>query len=232
VSNKPRDLQILCLRHGKTHYTGQPRDLTPEGEAHVRQVAKDVVLPWMDTHRIDARNLKIRSSSAPRAHFTAWSVSDVIQEEKRMLPTLLPQQDIGPTVQRDKVRAAQVYESLRAGQRHVSYEQEPDFQDPTIFETPREVRARWYAFLARYIMYNFDDHAIFVSHYEVLCNLVHDLFGIVATKETELRHAEPIYLSVSEYDADSGLVMLSGKFRGQSAMAVFCLWDESIERRL
>jgi hypothetical protein len=138
---------------------------------------------------------------------------------------------LGPVVRRDEERARKVYADLGAGNRHVSYENEPDFQNPKIFEPPMEVRARWYDDLARYIMYHSAHPAIFVSHYEVLCNLVHDVFGIVATKETELRHAEPIYLTISEFDRESGLVLIAGKFRDKASEAIFNLWECSIERR-
>lgn len=217
--NQSTNLEILCLRHGKTNYTGKPRDLTPEGEAHVRQVAEDSVLPWVRRHSVNLRDLSIYSSPAPRAHFTATCVAEVILHEG----SLLPRVEMGPTTQRDAARAALVYADLRAGKRHVSYETEPAFQDPTIFETPAEVRARWYAFFANYVKQAYvhgPRHSILVSHYEVLCNLVHDLFGIVATEATELLHAEPIFLSVSDYGW-CGIVTVTGQFRGQEARAVF-----------
>lgn len=224
-------LEILCIRHGKTAYTNAPNDLTPEGKAEVEQVAVAEVLPWIDAHRIDVRNLRIQSSTAPRAHYTAQCISEIIQRSKLFAPSLLPAEGLNPVGCKDEKRAEEVYRALRAGDRHVSYENEPGFQDPTIFELATEVRARWYDYLARYVMYHSAQPAVFVSHYEVLCNLTHDLFGIVATKDTELRHAEPIFLSVTEHDRENGLVLISGKFRNHTSEAIFNLWESSISRR-
>ena len=220
-------LEIICLRHGKTHYTGQQRDLTPEGEVHVRQVATDSVLPWMEKHRVDVRNLKIYSSPAPRAGYTAWNIAEVIRNKKMLMPTLLPEMKLGPTEQRDPARAKEVYSALSAGKRYVSYETEPAFQDSTIFETPREVRARWLAFFASYIRDSFRHgrrHSILVSHYEVLCNVVSDFFGITPTQEAELGHAEPIFLTITGTN-DSDYVCLSMSFRGQDVGCIFNLQE-------
>ncbi|OGZ05835.1 MAG: hypothetical protein A2845_03455 [Candidatus Lloydbacteria bacterium RIFCSPHIGHO2_01_FULL_49_22] len=224
------DLEILCLRHGKTNYTEKFPDLTPDGILHVRKVATETVLPWILKHGINPRVLGIVASPAPRALGTAANVAEVIGYQGK----ILPQGEIGPMARRDSVRAALVYRDLRAGKQYVSYETDPAFRDRTIFETPPEVRARWYAFLADYIRcarIHGPRHMIFVSHYEVLCNIVHDLFGIVASEPAELRHAEPIFLSVSDY-APSVSVIISGQFRGKEALGVLDLWDHSFERRL
>lgn len=220
--------EILCLRHGKTNYTGIFPDLTPDGEAEVRQVAKDSVLPWVQKHNIDLRELYIASSPAPRAHGTAAVVAEVIKHQGSLIPRI----EIGSLVWRDYKRAFAACNGL-SGKGYINYETEPVFADPTIFETPSEVRTRWYAFLSRYISDAFHlnrRHTILVSHYEVLCNLVHDLFGVVASEETALRHVEPIFLSVSLCDP-TGLVLISGTFRGKEAIVVFDLLDHSIEHQ-
>lgn len=220
-------LELLCLRHGKTNYTEVFPDLTPEGITHVRKVAKDMVTPWVQKHQINPETLKICTSSAARAYGTAGYIASMIGYEGNFIPRC----EIGPMERRDPIRAALVYEALRAGKQYVSYEREQAFQDPTIFETPREVRSRWYAFLAHYAkhaLHTRPRHAILVSHYEVLSNLVLDLFGIEATQETELQHAEPIFLSVFPHDTDHR-VMLSGSFRGKEAFAVFDLCDHSLQ---
>jgi broad specificity phosphatase PhoE len=180
---------------------------------------------------MDLRALKIYTSPAARAYGTAGNIAEIIKHQGILVPT----NEIGPMEQRDSDRATLVYEKLRAGSEYVSYEQEPAFLDSTIFEPPTEVRARWYRFLAAHLcraLHSGPRHAILVSHYEVLSNLVRDVFGIEATQATELQHAEPIYLSVSQYDNASGLVVITGKFRDQEAVATFDLFDHSIERRI
>lgn len=225
--NKLSSIEIVCVRHGKTNYTGQPLDLTPEGKAHVCQVAIDKILPWVKKNNVDLRELEILSSPAPRAHYTAWLIGDAIGHQG----SLLPKTQLGPMDRRDAIRAAEVYRQLGAGSCHVSYETDPVFQDPTIFETPTEVRTRWYAFLAEYINHE-NQPAIFVSHYEVLCNIVYDVFGIKATQKTELQHAEPIYLSVSPFPNSNTYVAIDGQFRDKKAVVLFNLFDHSIERHI
>lgn len=228
--NNPAVFKLLCLRHGKTNYTDVFPDLTIAGVAHVRKVAEEIVVPWMQKDRVNLSTVMITTSPAARALGTAAHIANVIGHQV----IFLPERKIGPMEKRDVARAALVYEALSAGKRYVSYEKEPAFQDPMVFETPSEVRARWYAFFADYLdqaLLAGKRHAILVSHYEVLCNLVFDLFGIEATEETELRHAEPIFLSVSSRNTEQA-VTISGTFREKEAHAVFDLRDRSFKHLL
>ncbi len=183
----------------------------------------------MQKHNINLHELEIISSPAPRAQGTAAVVAEVIGH----LGPLLLLDEIASLTWRDQERALAACKGL-SGKGYINYETEPIFADPTIFETPDEVRIRWYAFLAKYIRYAFlsnQRYASLVSHYEVFCPVVLDLFGIVASEETALQYAEPILLSISGF-CSNGLVLISGNFRGQEALAEFDLFDHSIERRL
>lgn len=224
-------LEILCLRHGKTNYTNGEKDLTPEGESHVRQVGKDIVLPWILENHRHGGCLNVLSSPAPRAQYTA----QCLLESVGYTDGFLIEHQIGPTLWRDPKRALAACNGL-SGKGYINYETEPVFADPEVFEPPHAVRERWYAFLASYIWRSHlslpngsRQYALFVSHYEVLCNLVFDLFNISATRETELRHAEPIYLSISPPGV-GGWVRIVGTFRDQKASANFNLWECALTR--
>ncbi|KKW36960.1 MAG: hypothetical protein UY81_C0008G0012 [Candidatus Giovannonibacteria bacterium GW2011_GWA2_53_7] len=215
--DQPFVSHILCLRHGKTRYTGVFPDLTEEGGAHIQQVAHAFVKPWMIEHKIDRSTLEIVSSPAPRAQGTA----DVVTRVVGHIPVVVCK-NLGAMEWRDGARARAALEAFN-GKGYVDYETEPVFGDATIFETREEVRDRWYTFLAGYIrsvwLSKSPQHAIMVSHYEVLQNVVYDLFGIVASAETALQHGEPILLSVS-FD-DLGRATVSGRFRDVTAIALF-----------
>ena len=209
MHHQPSVLPILCLRHGETKYTGQPNDLTPEGEQHVRQVASSLVSSWVCAGQIVHPDLAIVSSPAPRARYKA---------------PIRIRNGLQPMIWRDPVRALAACKGL-SGKGYIDYETEPVFADSTIFETPGEVKKRWYAFFSEYVRFALrfgPKCAIFVSHYEVFCSIVLDLFGIVATEATALRYVEPIYLHVIT-TADVDHVVVVGGFRRQVAVVKFHL---------
>jgi hypothetical protein len=126
---------------------------------------------------------------------------------------------------RDPIRAAAACNGL-SGKGYINYETEPVFADPAIFETPAEVRARWYAFLSEYISSAFEGKSaqstILVSHYELFCNVVNDIFGIAPSESTALQHAEPIALTVYPTDHKER-VCIFGLFRDKIATVDFYL---------
>lgn len=217
-------LKILCVRHGKTNYTGIFPDLTDEGIAHIRHIANNHVAQWVDN--LPSRRLNIVSSPAPRARGTAW----VIAEEIGYTMPATIRDEIDAMQWKDKERCLDALKGLW-GKGYIDYETEPVFADPTLFEIPGEIRARWYAFLGMYINKAlasvFPEHAILVSHYEVFCNITRDLFGIVASEQTALGYGEPIELSIS-LTSDPILVNLSGIFRGQEVVVTFDLSSHTI----
>lgn len=220
VRHQPSVLPILCLRHGETKYTGQPNDLTLEGESHVRHIAGSLVSSWMCASQIAHRNLAIVSSPAPRARYTAEVVAEVLGYKG----PIRIRNGLQPMIWRDPVRALAACKGL-SGKGYVDYETEPVFADSTIFETPDEVKKRWYAFFSEHVRFALrfgPKHAIFVSHYEVFCSIVRDLFGIVATEATALRYVEPIYLHVIT-TADVDQVVVVGGFRHRVAAVKFHL---------
>lgn len=220
MHHQPSVLQILCLRHGETKYTGQPNDLTPEGELHVRQVAGSLVSSWVRVSQIAHHDLVIMSSPAPRARYTAEVVAEVLGYKG---PVRI-RNGLQPMIWRDHDRALAVCKGL-SGKGYIDYETEPAFADSTIFETPDEVQKRWYAFFSEYIRFALafgPKQVICVSHYEVFCNIVRDIFGIVATETTALQYAEPIYVYVIT-TADVDKVVVVGGFRHQVAAVQFHL---------
>lgn len=227
MNQPPRYLKLLFLRHGKTAYTGKEKDLTLEGELHVRQVAKDFVDPWLQVRKVTYGDLAIVSSPSPRAEYTAKVVAEVLGYK---MP-IMKRDELQPTIWRDPVRALAACEGL-SGKGYIDYETEPAFADPTVFEPHDEVKKRSYSFFSEYIrsaLQSGPTCAIFVSHYEVFSPLVRDVFGVIASEATALRHVEPISLSVCLMEG-TDRVILSGFFRNLVAAIQFDLSDCSFHR--
>ena len=221
-------LRILCVRHGKTNYTGVYPDLTVEGTKHIQDTTNESVQKWIAAHRIGLNKLGVMSSPAPRARGTAGVITSAIN------PLLPITNCIGIDAMkwRDHERCLAACRGF-AGKGYINYETESVFADPELFETPAEIRARWYAFLAWYIRAAMNKElprmVIFVSHYEVLSNITRDLFEVVPSEETALRHGETIALSVYP-SSNKKHVYLSGAFRNQEADAIFDLSTHNIDR--
>lgn len=219
MADQPFVLKLLCLRHGKTAYSGKFPDLTEEGEAHIREVAEQTVKAWMSKNGIGILDLSIFSSPAPRAHGTAHVVSEVIGSKPIILCKGLDAMEW-----RDRERALLACDGFK-GKGYIDYETEPVFADPTIFETPEEVRRRGYAFFCEHIVSAWKmerpQHSLMFSHYEVFSPFTRDFFGVIASKDTALQYGEPIELTVSiEHPAK---VMLSGRFRNLAVQGRFDL---------
>lgn len=221
---KAQKLQLLCIRHGKTNYTDVFPDLTNEGMEHVRSVANTEIPKWIDTYSIPRDGLIVVSSPAPRAHGTA----SVIMEELGHTSPIILKDELGPTKWEDVERCKIALRGF-SGVGYINYETEPVFADPELFETPGEVRARFYTFLAHYINIAFDApqplHGILVSHYESLCNITRDVFGIVASEKTALQYVEPIALSIALTN-DSRYVYIAGTFRERKSHSLFDLVEQ------
>ena len=226
-------LRILLFRHGRTKYLGNGSfpDLTPEGIAQADEMTQTRIIPWLSKHEVRLENLLFLTSPAPRAHGTAWMVA---REIGYLHPHRLQFPDgLAPMFWRDPVKAQEMLLPFR-GRSYVDYETELAFQDADVFETPGEVRARWYAFFADLIRQrirspNSRFQNVFISsHYEVLCNVTHDLFGIVASAHTALQHTEPIMLTISE-GSYRDEVYITGEFRGRHTdVAIFNLRTEKL----
>lgn len=217
---------MLCVRHSKTNYTEVFPDLTVEGIKHVRNFTNPRVKHWMTEHDIEPAKLDVISSPAQRARGTAALITSAI--DPNILVTA--QNGIDAMKWRDKERCFDACKGL-LGKGYIDYETESIFADPKLFETPDEVRVRWYTFFSRYIKTAMDSESprpvILVSHYEVLCNITRDLFGIIASKETALGHGECIALSIYS-SRNPHEVYLSGVFRGHEVDMIFDLSTQQL----
>lgn len=215
-------IDIMALRHGKTDYTEKGLDLTEEGEAHSRQVAKQNVLPWLHTLQVRCEDLSIITSPAARAKGTGTVISEVVGNDGGIFVYDI----LKPMAWRDSIRARAILGAMKARGGYIDYETEACFADPSIFETHDEVKARWHKFFALYITSishrtDMRQATVLVAHYELLCNITHDLFGIVSSEAMALQHTEPISLTLHLTD-DANQVLVEGKFRD---MANFRLFD-------
>jgi broad specificity phosphatase PhoE len=226
--------QVMFVRHGRTQYSGVFPDLTELGLAQSQSVARDVILPWLNTRGLSSHEIVVATSPAARAHGTAWEIAKEIGYRPKRLDF---SPHLGPIVWRDPHRALTACRGL-AGRGYVNYETEPVFADASIFETPREVRARFYSYLASVFEASVGyetarDHVppgrtptICVSHYETLSNLILDVFGITASESTALGYAEPIILRFSRIHLGRGSTFaVSGQFRGVEAPVRHFLTD-------
>lgn len=214
-------VDILLLRHGRTDYTEKGLDLTQEGEEHSRLVAKNHVLPWLDTLQVSVENLSIITSGAARAKGTATVISKTINQDRGFVVYDM----LRPMGWRDPSRALAILSEMKKRGGYIDYETEPDFANPSIFETPTEVKARWYKFLAGYIASIVPEGknrraTVLVAHYELLCNIVHDLFGIVSSEATALQHTEPVFIAIHRTKIKS-TVLFEGRFRDLANFRVF-----------
>ena len=215
---------MLCLRHGHTHYTGKFPDLTEQGLAQAVRAANVDVAYWMRSNKVAPGSLDIISSPAPRAHGTAHTVAQVA----RLPNPIQLEKQLDQMAWRDPVRCKEALGGF-AGKGYIDYETEPVFADETMFETPSEMRVRWFTYLARHIdraaKGKVSRFALLTSHYEVFCHIVAGLFGVTASAETALKYVEPIELAVFEMGAEKYYV--AGIFRDMSRAAVFDLADLS-----
>lgn len=215
-------IDITLLRHGRTDYTEKGLDLTDEGEAHSRQVAEKSVLPWLDVLQVRRQDLSIITSPAARAKGTGTVISQVVGNDRG----IVVYEVLKPMAWRDPVRALAILGDMKKRGGYIDYETEKCFADSSIFETHKEVKERWHKFFAQYITSlthrtEMCRATVLVAHYELLCNVVHDLFGVVSSEATALQHTEPIFLSLHRTD-DANLILVEGKFRD---MANFRLFD-------
>lgn len=211
----------MVLRHGRTDYTEKGLDLTVEGEAHSRQVAEKSVLPWLNSLQVRRENLSIITSPAARAKGTGTVISQVVGNDRGIVVCDI----LKPMAWRDSVRALAILGDMKKRGGYIDYETEKCFADASIFETHSEVKERWYKFFAEYII-SVPHHSemrratVLVAHYELLCNVVHDLFGVVSSEATALQHTEPISLSLYRTD-DANLTLVEGKFRDMASFRMF-----------
>ena len=213
-------LRLLCLRHGQTRYTGVLPDLTEEGQAKVKRAALVDVSYWIRRNKIASAALRIVHSPAARAEGTASIIAEAIRHPH----PIVVNEEIGPMAWRDPIRCKEALGGL-FGRGYIDYETEPTFGDSSLFETQSEMRERRFAHLARRI----DAAArgtepqceIEISHYEFLCPLTAELFGVVASESTALQYVEPIELAF--YEMGNDVYYVSGRFRNLDRSAAFSL---------
>lgn len=123
---------------------------------------------------------------------------------------------------RDNERCKLALQGLH-GRGYIDYETEPIFADKELFETPSEMRERFFSFLAKYVEESDEcgetQYRVLVSHYEVFCHIVSELFGVAPSEATALRHVEPIELSF--FEMEQGAYYVAGCFRDIDCVASF-----------
>lgn len=219
-------LRLFCLRHGESTYTNTFPDLTPIGAEQVKKTAEEKLLLWLEKHQVEKNTLTLTSSKAPRALGTSHIIKQISGIKKRIRP--IPA--LAPMKWRNHEKCLEALKGLH-GRGYIDYETEPIFSDASLFETVLEMRERWYKHFTDLIILaqgkNIPPHRIIVSHYEVLCPIVSDLFGITASADTALNNAEAIELDV--YKDSYGVIVVSGFFRNMHQVATYDLTQKKFQ---
>lgn len=219
-------LRLFCIRHGESAYTNTFPDLTPVGVEQVKKAAGEKLLLWLEKNNVEKSTLTLASSKAPRALGTSHIIKQTSGIKKRIRPIAA----LAPMKWRNPEKCRHALKGLH-GRGYIDYETEPIFANPALFETVIEMRERWYRHFTELIVLargkNIPPNRIIVSHYEVLCPIVSDLFGIIASKETALENAETIELDV--YEDPYGVVVVSGFFRNMHQIAKYDLEQKFFE---
>ena len=214
-------IDIMLLRHGRTDYTEKGLDLTALGEAHSREVAEKSILPWLERLQVRREDLSIITSPAARAKGTGTLISQVVGNDLGIVVCDI----LKPMAWRDPIRARTILGEMKKRGGYIDYETEACFADAFIFETYSEVKERWYIFFAQYVTSithrtEMCRATVLVAHYELLCNITRDLFGVVSSETSALQHTEPIYLSLYQTD-DPNLILIEGKVRDMANSRLF-----------
>jgi broad specificity phosphatase PhoE len=216
--------RLILFRHGQTDYNDSEFDLTPEGVATIQSTALYLL------NMLRGYSINLRYSPKPRTKTSAFVFCDGIS-----LDAGSSQEDrhISSVGIRDHKKAMALFQehALNGGIAAVdfSYLHDKRFDDLEICEPRDMVRNRFYWYLGRAIRQLFIDHKntnekplcnVYITHYELLCHFVLDVFGIGHIKGETLKHGEVIDISVFSTDKPNA-ASLEVRFKGEQKTVLF-----------
>lgn len=216
--------ELILFRHGQTAYTNQEFDLTPEGVETIRNTAK-----LLKQKLAGIAPIHIIHSPRPRAKTSALvlrtEMGDVITD-------VTEDRHISSIVIRDHEKSMALFKEhfSNGGVKVVdfNYLRDSRFNDPEICEPWDVIRTRFYWYLGRIIRkligqniqgYNYPCH-IFISHYELLCHFINDVFNLDYSKDETLKHGEVIHILVYRNWKPSSIELVAS-FRGMCRIVSF-----------
>ncbi|MFA5188990.1 MAG: phosphoglycerate mutase family protein [Patescibacteria group bacterium] len=213
-------VEVDFIRHGKSSYTEQGRDLTPEGEKQVLASAREIIEKINPTKEI----VVLLSSPAARAQGSAEIITGLMEEKgieiyKRGVVSSMRNFD-----QKDNKYLEGLWQDAeKAGvSADQIYAKHPKYQDMNEkFETQGEVRKRaarvfnWIRYLAEHAKKTDKTiHIIGVSHFEFLNPIMEDLFDFKVEEGKGITYGEDLRIRF-DFARQSKKLAISAEFRGQ-----------------
>lgn len=201
---KDKKATVLFLRHGKTRYTGQFPDLTPEGEKEI-QLAADEIVKIVG----GCTGIRMVSSTAPRAlgsasiiaHAIGYPMANIKHEEAIRCMDFYD------------AEGAQKLWSMFGTARNVdrAYEEDARFEDGLVVEKRSAIQRRFMGYLGKlteeFRNGELPEITINTCHYEVLWRL-----AMLIDPGEPLIHGEIIRVDMS-LSGPAGNVVLDCSFR-------------------
>jgi len=212
--------QAIFLRHGESDYTDVFPDLTDEGRKTIQRSAVEIEKIRSD---FTDNGTSIVSSPAARAQGSAAIIAKRFGIKRVGRIPLLK-----PTQIRDEEKGKAIYLKYVSdgGMRSlcVAYGKDSRFEDGVIFEPRSEVSARLCKYLAMLaecmFVVQLPHLVVAVSHYEVLCHFVEELFKLDYARSDPLRHGELIRVFFNRAE-NNNAVNLDVIFRETRVKALF-----------
>jgi broad specificity phosphatase PhoE len=234
VEGEPKLLfKVTLMRHEKPFYKNEGHDLTPEG---VEGAIKTGKLIKSEGRISENDEVFLMHSPAPRAKGTLGFVAQNAGLEGR------PVTEINQLRESDKPQWGELLKIFEEGGKDTEKFAEAHYKNPTFEERPDIIeprsnrKERLYRAL-EYLIRWFDKHPlegktphiIAVSHFEVITNIINDVFGIENMKGyNSPNFGEIVYIEA--YDSGVGdKVMLKVTYNEHSKEVFFDRENRSIE---
>jgi len=232
---EPNSTEVVVdfIRHGKSVYSEQGRDLTPEGEKQVIASAREIIEKINPAKEI----VVLLSSPAARAKGSAEIIAGLMDEKKIEIYHRGVTGSMRNFDQKDKKYLEELWhDAEKAGvSADVLYAKHPKFQAQSEkFETQGEVRKRaervfnWIRYLAEHAKKTDKTiHIIGVSHFEFLNPIMEDLFGHKVEEGKGISYGEDLKV-IFNYNKTTHKMNIEAEFRGNKKSNI--IFDKKTRR--
>lgn len=228
--------RLIFLQHGETDYTDSEFDLTPEGVKSI-QAAAMYLLSILKGYIV-----RLFYSPKPRAKASAFVLND---ELGPLIVESGINRHIGSIRLQDPEKAMALFKEFSSnpdGLKPVKFAYLTDerFNDPKICETWAQTKGRFYWYLGYLIRELFWKNnnketdgkpqcIISITHYELLCHFLIDLFGIGKSLGDALKYGEIIDVQVFA-TGKKNTARLEVHFRSQKCDLLYEVFEEAQTR--